>query len=244
MARPTRTSWAYIKSRAKRCGGLSLQEDAVIAAITAVLGWFFLDRESAIENAFAALVLGLGAGVIWQVGKFCWRFIWTVPRELDAEREEALERIAILETQQRERDTALVRADWEKLASQFKEIPHDVRADWSSGGFNWDGVTLERQWYIAAGDGSKDCESLCRRAGKMLMKSPHISMRLTNTAQSEQDDILRWLDFLKEYHNAVRITGQGTETAGGKKRSVTFGSIDDLGSVSARACIECSTDEI
>lgn len=61
-----------------------------MAGISAVIGFLLLDTKSALENAISAVVVGLSAVFVWQVVKFVWRFGWSVPRELEQERDRAL----------------------------------------------------------------------------------------------------------------------------------------------------------
>lgn len=62
--------------------------------MSAIIGWFILDRPSAVENAIAATVIGLGSGVIYQLLLWSCRFIFTVPKEMQ---DVALGRIGELE---------------------------------------------------------------------------------------------------------------------------------------------------
>lgn len=88
-----RSAWSHLKSRAKRSGGLSLWEDGTVAVVATIIGYLVLDRKSARENAIAALIIGLGAAITWQILRFIWRFFWTVPREVEAERDNALAKL-------------------------------------------------------------------------------------------------------------------------------------------------------
>lgn len=71
-----------------------LKQDAVIAGIATLIGFAVLDRQEAWQNAVGAIVIGLGAGLVYQTLKVIGRFIWTVPREADAQLDVALERLA------------------------------------------------------------------------------------------------------------------------------------------------------
>ena len=84
-----KSAWQHCKARAKRAGGLSLWQDAIVALLAAFIGYRVLDVKSA-RDATIALAIGLVAGVVWQLLRFVWRFLWTIPREWEAERDDAL----------------------------------------------------------------------------------------------------------------------------------------------------------
>jgi hypothetical protein len=88
----TKSGWQHFKTRGKRAGGLSLKQDIFVAVLTALIGYFVLDVKSA-RDAAVALAIGLAAGVVWQLLRFVWRFLWTVPREFEAERDDALAKL-------------------------------------------------------------------------------------------------------------------------------------------------------
>jgi len=77
--------WSYVKERFGRSGGLTIGEDARAAVVSAWIGWRVLDRETAIENAVGAVVVGLGGAVAWQLLRLVVRFVWTVPKETHVE---------------------------------------------------------------------------------------------------------------------------------------------------------------
>ncbi len=92
---PTKSAWEHCKTRAKRAGGWSPWQDIVVAILATIIGYIVLDRKSARENAVIALVIGLGAGIAWQILKFIWRFLWSVPREMEAERDDAVAKLEV-----------------------------------------------------------------------------------------------------------------------------------------------------
>ncbi|HUE89359.1 MAG TPA: hypothetical protein VMO26_25040, partial [Vicinamibacterales bacterium] len=63
------------------------------AVLVAAVGWFVLDRESAIENAVSAIVVGLAAGAIYQLSAYAYRFVWTVPLKMYEEDRKAITRL-------------------------------------------------------------------------------------------------------------------------------------------------------
>lgn len=132
------------------------------------------------------------------------------------------------------RHRAIGAADWSSLGTRFQQIPSTVRADWI-GQVGGNAGPVKDTWRVRGGIGERDCEALCRLAGAMLLRSPHISLRLSEIARSQTDHAWRWLYFMKENHGAAKDNGR-TDT--------TFRqSIDNLGAVSARVCIECSAEE-
>ena len=64
-------------------------------------------------------------------------------------------------------------ADWKELAGEFEKSSDFVRADWQCNRKN--NVTTYNLWSFAGGVETKACETLCRYAGTMLLKSPHVS---------------------------------------------------------------------
>jgi hypothetical protein len=87
-----KSAWEHCKTRAKRAGKLSLKQDIFVAVLTAIISYLVLDKKSA-RDAVTATVIGLVAGVAWQILRFIWRFLWTVPREFEAERDDAIAKL-------------------------------------------------------------------------------------------------------------------------------------------------------
>jgi hypothetical protein len=126
--------------------------------------------------------------------------------------------------------------DWKELADKFERYAaHRIRADWqhSSQGGN--------QWRVCGGsnDATRNCESLCKLAGALLLTSPGVSSELSMDIRSEQDKLLRWLYYLKE-KVGLTSTQYALESVGEKKTVLVFGSISSLATVSATVCIECA----
>lgn len=133
-------------------------------------------------------------------------------------------------------------AEWRDLADRFAKTSIHVRADWQQFGED-SGI---ESWHIggSAIDETYECKILCSLAGTMLMKSPIVSNGLSDRVRSEQNEVNRWLAFLRE-RGAVSDISYGINTLpGGSKQMVYLGSIRSIAKVSSRACIECSAKEI
>lgn len=128
--------------------------------------------------------------------------------------------------------------DWKQAEDAFRRLEQStVRADWFR-----EGMGLGEMWSVC-GSGPEeifDARALCLRAGKLLIVSP-MSRHLSAKLLSQNDDVDRWLYFLKARYG---LTDQmnGTSVVGGKTYFSLAGSIRSLASVSARACIECGAE--
>ncbi len=128
-------------------------------------------------------------------------------------------------------------SEWQALASRFEKLPADVRADWNRGS---DGI---ESWSIRA-HGHEECESLCKLAGAMLLRSPRVSAELDETLRSEEAEVARWLYFLKKAKGLSDYQYGLEQIAENEQKPIYFGSIHGLASLSYRMCIECSAKEI
>ena len=126
---------------------------------------------------------------------------------------------------------------WHSLADRFKQIEPVVRADWHQ-------EDETETWSITGGEYAKDCTSLCELAGTMLLRSGNVAATLSEKISSTPDPIERWLEFLKEREGLSRILEGTTTRKGGDVGIFLAGSIDNLPSVSSRACVHCAASEI
>jgi hypothetical protein len=60
----------------------------------------------------------------------------------------------------------------------------------------------------------------------------------------ERDHVRRWLEFLKDHPNGLRVTLHGWEGDSSDGHPVYGGSIDNLPTTSAHVCVECSAEEM
>lgn len=143
--------------------------------------------------------------------------------------------------------------EWKDLASRFDMFQSQhIRATWFSESLNWDGTDVGEQWYVqddayAVGPSvsqTKDCESLCRLAGAMLLQSPRLKERLSAKVRSRSNDMWRWLYFLKDEKNAIGKLSPGSAFANGRKIETQSGDIENLAATCGRACIECAAEEV
>jgi hypothetical protein len=142
------------------------------------------------------------------------------------------------------RPAAVSAREWKELASQFKQMPNGARADWYQS-LNAETQAVMAESWDVRGNTSAECEALCKNAGAMLLRSPHILPRLSDRIRTQPDHIWRWLYFLKESRRAVPAgIGEGFTRVGNVKTTTACESIENLASVSATACMECSADEI
>jgi hypothetical protein len=137
---------------------------------------------------------------------------------------------------------------WKELAAKFSRFPPSyVRAEWLSETIDWEGKPVGEQWDIRDDwkrQFADDCESLCKLAGAMLLKSPKISPHLSQRVKSRSNDAWRWLYFLTETRGSLKITGTGETVVRGFRKANKNGTISELAPESARACIECAAKEL
>ena len=89
------------------------------------------------------------------------------------------------------------------------------------------------------------CESLLRKAGMMLVKSPSVRAKLPDFIAKESDPLVRWFSYLKyrghhrtdKYYNYV--DDEGVSHFGG-----IIGSIPQFAYSSSVVCEECSAYEL
>lgn len=130
-------------------------------------------------------------------------------------------------------------ADWERLGQRLLQGCQFLRADLQK---HRDWPTA--RWRIAGGQ-SNLCESLLKKAGAMLLRSPNVRSSLPDFIAKEPDPLVRWLCYLKHrghyqfglFYNEV--DNEGTSRFGGET-----GSIPDLAHHSSVICEECSAAEL
>lgn len=139
-----------------------------------------------------------------------------------------------------DKQSAITSKDWKELADRFKEIGRDVSAQWQCNRGN--DQTISEDWNFS-GQYQKPCESLCKFAGALLLKSPNICPTLSHSALRQLNPAWRWLFFLKETHRATDLGG-GMALAGGDGTNYFSERISNLAAVSARVCMECAALEL
>ncbi len=128
-------------------------------------------------------------------------------------------------------------AEWTQMATEFRNVRDvAVRAMWHKDpdGESWSlagpmPVTLDHT------------RALCKRAGAMLLGSPRLAAALSERVRAHDDPVDRWLEFIREQpQTRLQVLDMSHTIA----IPVEGGYIQDVPSVSARACIACSADEV
>jgi hypothetical protein len=134
-------------------------------------------------------------------------------------------------------------AEWKELAARFGMLDRFVSASWHCTRRN--NATVNEKWDVGGISGGAKCETLCRYAGSLLLKSPKASSLLPDNIRAYSNPVWRWLFFLKENHRAMEseIPLMGTESDG-TKTIYLMGSIRALPAVSERICLECAAAEL
>jgi hypothetical protein len=131
-------------------------------------------------------------------------------------------------------------AEWKDLANRLEKVGLNVSAQWQCNRRN--NQTTFENWTFS-GTYSKPCETLCRFAGTLLAKSPHVSRKVSKLALEQSDPAWRWLFFLKENHDALAL-GSGMPPIGDDGTIYLMGTISNVAAVSARVCMECAALEL
>jgi hypothetical protein len=158
----------------------------------------------------------------------------------------------LFETTYRNREASegvqITASDWKALSKQFDEfVPSYVRAEWYSETLGWDGKLVGEQWLVRddwSDQFAPRCEALCRMAGAMLLKSPHVSLSLSRNVKTRSDDARRWLYFLAEKKGVLKVTSQGETVVRNLRHKNKGGEISNLPAISSIACLECAAKEI
>ena len=136
-------------------------------------------------------------------------------------------------------DTAhTVNAEWKELAGRFEKLPNGIRADCQID--RKDQTTTYDLWTIH-GDYRGNCETLCKYAGIVLLKSPTVLKHVSEVAQQQSNPVWRWLYFLKDC-GLARSNGLPPISDDGTIHLLS--SISDLAQSSARMCIDCAAQEL
>lgn len=138
---------------------------------------------------------------------------------------------------------ALVGSDeWLDLSDRFKEISKFAGVQLHTA--SRDGSEVHTWRFDGERGETKSCMALCARAGAMLLKSPRLSVTLSDRVRRTPDNAERWLCFLQD-DGAVRYDhGPGREEYDGGVTLHFLGYLAEVGPVSARSCIECSAKEL
>jgi hypothetical protein len=138
-------------------------------------------------------------------------------------------------------------ADWLQLSEMFRRVPDpSVRADYT------DSSVDGESWRICGGAQPvvREVESLCARAGAMLLKSNAVSASLHEDLAQDLRRVAshsdRWLFYLK-YRYGLAVGGRTGVSKDGDGRAVErfhWASMAAISSHSATACIDASADEL
>lgn len=133
-------------------------------------------------------------------------------------------------------------AEWKELAGRFAKTSQFLRAHWQHGGMGKTGNQATETWRFA-GDlsGERDFEPLCRLAGKMLLRSSKALAKTSKQTQAEEDDVRRWLYFLKD--RGAMTMRDGYAIVEESREAILFGSINDVANASKNACLYCAAEE-
>jgi hypothetical protein len=146
-------------------------------------------------------------------------------RELATLREE------VVSTHSKSRDWP---ADWRLMEDGFRRYSKStVRADYQG-----PSPGVPGEWRLCGDDCVKDVEAFCFQAGKLLSISP-LDHPLPEDVAGRASHVSRWLYFLKDKYGLTR-TNYVVHESDGKSHTIMFGSLENLATVSARACVECA----
>lgn len=218
-----RSSWLYLKALLDHW--IAFVTSSGLAALAAIVANVFGILIPA--RLYGEVALGLG---LFVAGFKAWREQRDHSSALERERDAALAAS----------QTAVTPKDWQDLAKEFEKVEPDVRADWYT-----QSDRPRRAWNLAGGYSRRNCETFCRLAGQMLMRSPKVCASLDASVRDIEDPIERWLEFVAARSGAPnRGSGSIEAVDGGVRSVVLIGSIDAIGAESVRACFESSGVEI
>jgi hypothetical protein len=129
-------------------------------------------------------------------------------------------------------------AEWKELADRFQKICTFGSADWQCN--RLDNQTTYEAWRFSEATGSH-CETLCKYAGKLLLRSPTISPQVSDLARRQSNQSWCWLFYLKENH---RCTESAYPAIGEDGTIYSVGRISNVAGVSERICLECAAQEL
>jgi hypothetical protein len=130
-------------------------------------------------------------------------------------------------------------SEWKELAARFESLPNYVSASWQC--HRKDNETVYEAWDFSGGANSQ-VETLCRYAGRLLMKSPNVMHKLSENVTRQSDLGWKWLIFLKEHTHSFKydnMPGQGEDGT-----LYLLGSIYQIGIVSHTLCLDCAGVEL
>ena len=144
------------------------------------------------------------------------------------------------ELEQSKRSSPQFHSEWKELRAQFAQLPKHTEAQLQTDRMH--GQITSEEWRVSGYAESKHtCEALCRYAGTLLLKSPHISSKLSVRIRNEQNPAWRWFFFLKESCNAADIKDTNASLTNEQGYSFKSEVIREIPVVSARACIDCAS---
>lgn len=133
-------------------------------------------------------------------------------------------------------------SEWKELAAKFEKLPNYVRAGWQCHRKN--NETIYEAWDFSGGTDTQ-VETLCRYAGRLLMQSPVVASKLSETVTKQSNPVWMWLVFLKEHTHSFKYDGlPGQSGESGDVTLYLMGSIYNIGVVSATMCLECAAVEL
>jgi len=133
--------------------------------------------------------------------------------------------------------------EWKELSGKFEKVGLDASAQWNCNRRN--NQTILETWSLS-GTYRKPCETLCKVAGTMLLKSPNACLGMSEFARGQSDPVWRWLFFLKENHDAMSSNSPfgGLPPTDNEGTIYLMGRIPNLAQVSALVCTECAALEL
>jgi hypothetical protein len=154
---------------------------------------------------------------------------------VSAERDHARARVRQLEAR-----PPITRAEWMEMAGLFEKLQNTpVQADWNKS-------PEQEFWLLTAiiGHAVPHVDTLCRRAGEMLLASPRVATKLSDRVRAQESPLYRWLQFVGEQPIATMVIVDISASADGVPIPVEGGYIANVPLASAHVCVQCSADEI
>ena len=240
-----------------------------------ILGSLVPDDWTGVSRIWLLLAGSVFAFVFVEVVIYAYRFVFTVPFNLHKEqlrqisnlegaRDVALARVQDLQEQLSNR-TGDLRSNTERVLALEKQVEAAQRAaaerigskDWLAlaGDFaanDWRDMAATRitrgekdqQWRLSGSDCQRG-EALCRQAGTMLLKSPHVLESLPGSVLSHSNPTWRWLEYLVERGAEFSRQGSGNEIRrDGTSERVRIDVLEGVAALSANLCRGCATQEI
>jgi hypothetical protein len=130
-------------------------------------------------------------------------------------------------------------SEWKELAARFEKLPNHIGANWQCQRKN--NATVYEAWDFTGGIETQ-AQTLCRYAGRLLMKSPNVMHKLSENVTKQSDPGWKWLVFLKEHTHSFRHDGMPGQGEDGTL--YLLGSIYQIGIVSQTVCLDCAGVEL